>query len=414
MNSLGTLGGTQSVAMDINDSGQVVGGAQDGSDNMRPFRWANGTMSDLGTLGGESAAVTHRAEAINGSGHLVGQSNTAGGAAHAFYYDGSMTDLGVLTGGSQSWALGISDGNVVVGTSDVTGGAFHAFVWDATNGMRDLNNLDDGTWTLTRATDINASGQITGWGTNPGGDVRAFLLTPACSAGGGASARIAPPLASGLGVINSSGWFEAAALDADGYVVAEIFVEDADEGATVEYVVTKPDRDPNVPRVPVLPTLEGFPDGVALDITLDLKTSMTPGTFAATVVLVTGIDELAEAGLKPNEAELYVLDTTRPPPGIWVPTGKNIGGAMPTGAVGDSGFVEYADGGVDYWAVVDKSGTFAIGRSPQLNEVDPEPGAVVPVPRMCGFGMIQPVFVGLTMLFVLRRARPLNATDEGA
>jgi len=190
MNVLGTLGGEESVATDLNDSGQVVGGAENASGQWRPFRWASGSFTNLGTLGGETVTLDHRAEAVSASGNVCGRSYTAGGDAHAFYWDGSMTDLGVLTGGSESWAFGINDSNVVVGTSDVTGGAFHAFVWDSTNGMRDLNNLiPTGTgWTLIRATDINEDGFIVGFGTNGSGDGRAFLLTPSCSAGGGASA----------------------------------------------------------------------------------------------------------------------------------------------------------------------------------------------------------------------------------
>ncbi|MGB0716796.1 MAG: hypothetical protein ACPGXK_13015, partial [Phycisphaerae bacterium] len=190
MTSLGTLGGEESVATDINDSGQVVGGAQTVGGVFRPFRWENGTMTDLGTLGADEENITHRAEGVNASGNTVGRSFTAGGEAHAFYYDGSMTDLGVLTGGDSSWAFDINDSNVVVGTSNVTGGNFRAFVYDSTNNMRNLNDLiDSGSgWTLTRATAINNNGFITGFGTNGSADLRGFLLTPACSAGGGGAA----------------------------------------------------------------------------------------------------------------------------------------------------------------------------------------------------------------------------------
>ena len=80
MNSLGTLGGSESVGMDINNSGQVVGGAQNVSGNFRPFRWANGTMTDLGTLGGEHFLVDHRSEAINSSGTVCGRPYPAAGA----------------------------------------------------------------------------------------------------------------------------------------------------------------------------------------------------------------------------------------------------------------------------------------------------------------------------------------------
>ena len=215
MNSLGTLGGTQSEAFGINDSGQVVGGAQNGSGNYRPFLWQNGTMTNLGTLGGESVNPDHRAEAINASGDVCGRSYTSGGAKHAFLWDGSMTDLGVLTGGTESWAFGINDSQIVVGTSNVTGGAYHAFAWDAVNGMQDLNNLISGSsgWILTRATDINDDGTIVGWGTNGSGNVRAFLLTPTCKVDGGAAAAAEGLLASGSGTTDITGVYDQVVVD---------------------------------------------------------------------------------------------------------------------------------------------------------------------------------------------------------
>ena len=193
MNSLGTLGGEASVATDVNDSGQVVGGAMNASDQMRPFLWEDGSMSDLGTLGGNNKEIIHRAEAVNSSGEVVGLSYTAAGDPHAFLWlpsaayglSAGMNDLGVLTGGDTSWALGINDDGYVVGMSTVTGGDTHAFLW-ADGTMHDLNDLIDGGsgWTLEWATDINADGEITGWGTNPSSDTRAFLLTQPCGMGG--------------------------------------------------------------------------------------------------------------------------------------------------------------------------------------------------------------------------------------
>lgn len=190
ISSLGTLGGTQSVAIDINDSGQVVGGAQDASGNFRPFRWENGVMTDLGTLGGSRNTPFHRANAINEPGDVVGMSITSAGQSHAFFWDGSMNDLGVLSGGTTSVAFGINDDRTVVGTSNLGSGAYHAIIWDAVDGLRDLNDLIDPAsgWTLIRATNINNGGVIVGWGTNPVGDLRAFVLTPTCSAVSGGAA----------------------------------------------------------------------------------------------------------------------------------------------------------------------------------------------------------------------------------
>ncbi|MFW5653059.1 MAG: hypothetical protein ACOC0P_03355, partial [Planctomycetota bacterium] len=62
LTDLGTLGGSQSVAHDVNEYSQVVGWATNGSEQMRAFLWESGSMTDLGTLPGES---TSRAIAIN-------------------------------------------------------------------------------------------------------------------------------------------------------------------------------------------------------------------------------------------------------------------------------------------------------------------------------------------------------------
>lgn len=208
MNSLGSLGGNNSVGTDVNDSGEVVGGSRLANGNMRPFLWLpsaayslSAGLNDLGTLGGESGAILHRAEAINSNGELVGASFTAAGDMHAFLWlpadayglVAGMNDLGVLTGGTTSFALGINDSGQVVGASEVTGGAYHAFLWESGT-LNDLNDLIDtnSPWVLTRALDINGDGEITGFGNNLSGDTRGFVVTmcAASGAGGGPGAAV--------------------------------------------------------------------------------------------------------------------------------------------------------------------------------------------------------------------------------
>jgi len=77
---LGTLGGTNSEAHDINDDGLVVGFSQKESGDTVAFVWrADLGMQALGTLGGLYSA----ASGINASGQIVGASSTSNGARHA-------------------------------------------------------------------------------------------------------------------------------------------------------------------------------------------------------------------------------------------------------------------------------------------------------------------------------------------
>ena len=77
----------------------------------RAFIWKNGVMTDIGTLGGPSAA----AFGISNGGVVVGSSTTAAGETHAFWWkDGVMTDMGSL-GGRFSEARGVNTARQIVG-----------------------------------------------------------------------------------------------------------------------------------------------------------------------------------------------------------------------------------------------------------------------------------------------------------
>ena len=174
MINLGVLpGNLASAAADINELGQIVG-TSTGLGPSRGFIYSNGTMSDIGSLGGGSTIPY----AINESGHVVGRSSNGTGLS-AFFYDGnSMADLGI-TPATSSVAEGINDLDQVVGYR-VSGGPL-AFLWDSQNGTRLLNNLIDplsGWKNLETASDINNKGQIVGWGKLMNNAEHAFLLTP--------------------------------------------------------------------------------------------------------------------------------------------------------------------------------------------------------------------------------------------
>ena len=78
MTDLGTLGGTNSVAEDINASGQVVGWVMGWSEITGDaynfaFLYSGGVMTDLNTLiDPASGWGLSRAQAINDSGQIVG------------------------------------------------------------------------------------------------------------------------------------------------------------------------------------------------------------------------------------------------------------------------------------------------------------------------------------------------------
>jgi probable HAF family extracellular repeat protein len=135
----------------------------------------DGTMHDLGTLGGTSSGGS----GINDSGQVTGGSDTTDTlVAHAFLYDGTMHDLGTL-GGTFSAGSGINASGQVTGNSLNENGAFHAFLYTSGSGMVDLNTLIDplSGWELLHGYAINDAGQITGQGLI-GDERHAFLLTP--------------------------------------------------------------------------------------------------------------------------------------------------------------------------------------------------------------------------------------------
>jgi probable HAF family extracellular repeat protein len=133
---LGALGSDgYSVSRGVNSSAQVTGATGAGASS-EVFFYANGSMTNLGTLGGTSGI----GNAINTSGQVAGYSQNASGTYRAFLSSGSnLLDIGDLGGGS-AVGYGINDLGQVVGSAVTTNGENHPFLYR--NGrMIDLGTL---------------------------------------------------------------------------------------------------------------------------------------------------------------------------------------------------------------------------------------------------------------------------------
>jgi len=180
---LGVLGGGDwAQAQAINASGQVAGYSRVAPlPNWHPFMWQGGGLSDLGSAGGSQTA----AYGINGPGWIVGSDNSIG----AYYRDGSTfhdLDSPAPAGWIQLFdARDINDSLVIVGQGRTAGGLNHAYRYDvATNQALDLGALAIGEGIQSWATAISNSGIVVGYSENgdtyvAGGDelevIHAFL-----------------------------------------------------------------------------------------------------------------------------------------------------------------------------------------------------------------------------------------------
>lgn len=159
LTSLGTLGGAESGAADVNDAGVVVGTSTTTQGWTHPFVWTtSGGMVDLGTLGPPEAVT--RAVAVNSGGQVVGFSQLGTGT-RGFRWSAAtgLTNLGTL-GGTSSVATDINGAGAIVGYSTTLTGVERGFLWTEGTGMQAL--VPEVPSAMTRPVAINDTGHIVG------------------------------------------------------------------------------------------------------------------------------------------------------------------------------------------------------------------------------------------------------------
>jgi len=157
---LGTLGGVRSLALDVNDRGQVVGWSLISSGELHAFLWSNGVMRDIGAflpvaisedgrlalnsdrgafvwgaggltpVGSLPGGGYSRARDMNNHAQVVGEAGASSGEVHGFLWEGGVLyDLGTPPGGVSSSAVAISDRGDIVGSVTTASGESRAVLW---------------------------------------------------------------------------------------------------------------------------------------------------------------------------------------------------------------------------------------------------------------------------------------------
>ena len=185
MRDIGGLGGTCTLAQDLNSRGQIVGdSALTGDTLLHPFVWDSATgMTDLGTASGNYG----EARAINEHGDVVGQvcdaAYTSCPAALWRKAGGKwrMTNLGtiVIGAGGCAKSTSVNASAQVVGTDWCTNPAL-PFLSEDGGHVVDLNTLvpPNSGIQLVEGVQINDRGEIAVQGPDANGNNHAVLLIP--------------------------------------------------------------------------------------------------------------------------------------------------------------------------------------------------------------------------------------------
>jgi probable HAF family extracellular repeat protein len=240
MTPLPTLGGTNGFATGTNNRGETVGWAENTvhdptcvAPQVLQFRaviWgpADGEIRELPPLPGDTASA---ATALNDRGQVVGISGICDRAVGRFsaihdvlWQDGKPIDLGSLGGVAWNTPMAINERGDVVGfanASAAAGGGFdaHAFLWTRRDGMRDLGTLPGDTF--SQALGINDRREIVGTSCDAAFNCRAVVWRAGVIAD--LNAGVEPGYEGTLvsaNAVNESGRITGQALDGAGGLVA--------------------------------------------------------------------------------------------------------------------------------------------------------------------------------------------------
>lgn len=163
----------------INNSGQIVGYSYVSADDRHAFLWENGTISDLGTLRNGSDSW---ANGINSAGEIVGGSfipPVGSGKLRPFLWDSdSMRDLGRLPGSERAEAFGINDHGMITGCSKISGDRnMHFFTTDGKAHLLDHGAPGGENTANIFAAYINNSGLVAGTAVTWSGNLYGWFWT---------------------------------------------------------------------------------------------------------------------------------------------------------------------------------------------------------------------------------------------
>lgn len=159
---LGSLGGTSSGAVAINDKGVVLGNWTSASGQWRGYLYSCGKQRDIGAIYGRTIYRD-----INNAGYIIGLANPPGSTPYPLSVlrapNGAITDLGsIATENPATQVYAINNRNQIAAESGPWGAPeqpFRAVIW-AKGKFRDLGDFG---WEPNGAVAINDRGQATGY-----------------------------------------------------------------------------------------------------------------------------------------------------------------------------------------------------------------------------------------------------------